>query len=284
MENLLVSLLKRADEGGYAIPHFNCADCWDMMAVIQAAIEEEAPIIVAAIPKVLDILPPEVFCGMGKGAGAFAKVPVVVHLDHSKEVSFCKKCVDAGFTSVMIDGSLEPLEDNIQMIQAVTAYAHQKNICVEGEIGKIKGRDYEGKYDGNDFLVQVDEAKELVEKSKPDLLAVGIGTAHGFYKETPKINFERLAEVNKAVDIPLVLHGGTGIPEADVHRAIREGINKVNVGTIIKYTNVATFHRLHTVKDFDLNTHTVDLAAPVIAAIKEEARRWIRVCMANGKA
>jgi ketose-bisphosphate aldolase len=284
MDNLLVSLLNKADAGGYAIPHFNCSDCWEFMAVIEAAREEEAPVIAAVIQKVLDVLPPDVFAGMARGAGIYSKIPVVSHLDHSKTVKLCRRCTDAGFTSVMIDGSQEPLNVNIGLLKETVSYAHSMNVCVEGEIGKIKGRDYESKFGGGDFLAQVDDAVELVKQGAPDLLAVGIGTAHGFYTEKPEINFKRLAEINKAIDIPLVLHGGTGIPEEDVKKAIRNGINKVNVGTQIRYTNMITSRKLYLAENFDPNTHPADMVPRIINPIKEVCRQWIRTCMANGKA
>jgi ketose-bisphosphate aldolase len=284
MDNLLVSLLRKADTGGYAIPHFNCSDCWELMAVVEAAREEEAPVIVAAIKKVLDVLPPDVFAGMARGAGVYSKIPVVSHLDHSKTVELCRLCVDAGFTSVMIDGSQESLDVNIRFLKETAVYAHSMNVCVEGEIGKIKGRDYESKFGGGDFLAQVDEAVELVKQAAPDLLAVGVGTAHGFYTEKPEINFERLAEINKAIDTPLVLHGGTGIPEEDVKKAIQNGINKVNVGTQIRYTNMTASHKLYLMENFDPNTHPADMVPWIINPIKEVCRQWIRICMANGKA
>lgn len=284
LENDLVTWYKKADAGGYAIPHFNCADCWDVMAILQAADEEESPVIIATIPKVLELIDPLVFGGMGMGAIKKARYPVFLHLDHSNSVELCKTCVDSGYTSVMIDGSRQPLVENIRMSKAVADYAHTHGVCVEAEIGKIKGRGYEGTFEGDDFLVQVDDAVELVKRTNVDSLAIGIGTAHGFYQGKPEINFQRLKEVNKALELPLVLHGGTGIPKEDVRRAIREGINKVNVGTQIRFTNVSTFHQLHLSPDYDPNMHSVDLAAPVVQAVKEVAKQWIRVCMSNKKA
>lgn len=131
-------------------------------------------------------------------------------------------------------------------------------------------------------MVRVEDAVELAEKSGLDILAVGIGTAHGFYQGKPEINFKRLAEVNEALELPLVMHGGTGIPEEDVRRAIRNGINKVNVGTIIKYTYLSTVKE---VLDREGPTiYTTELMKPAVNAVKEEVKRWIRTCMADGKA
>jgi len=168
------------------------------------------------------------------------------------------------------------------MTADVVSYAHPRGIFVEGEIGKIKGNTEESQYANGDFLVQVPDAVKLVQSTGVDILAVGIGTAHGFYQGKPEINFQRLAEVNEALSIPLVLHGGTGIPAEDVRKAIKNGINKVNVGTIIKYTYLSSV--FETLKRVGPTIHTIDLMLPAVEAIKEEVKRWIAVCMSDGKA
>ncbi len=278
----IMEQLKKADEGHYAIPHFNYSDIWDMTAIVRAAEEMQSPVILAGIPKVTNALSIELCGAMGKVLMDTAKVPVYHHLDHSNDVNICKAAVDKDFSTVMIDGSKESLERNIDMVKEVVDYAHPKGIFVEGEIGKIKGRNYESTFEGDDFLVQVEEAVELVKKTNLDILAVGIGTAHGFYEGKPEINFKRLAEVNEALDIPLVLHGGTGIPEEDVRHAIKCGINKVNVGTIIKYVYLSNVQQ--GLNEKGPSIHTIDLMLPVVEKIKEEVKKWIQVCMSQGKA
>ncbi len=278
----IMEQLKRADEEHYAIPHFNYSDIWDMLAIVRAAEEMQSPVILAGVPKVTNALSIELCGAMGKALMDTAKVPVYHHLDHSNDVNICKAAVENAFATVMIDGSKETLENNIKMVKEVVDYAHPRGIYVEGEIGKIKGSNYEGTFEGNDFLVQVHEAVELVEKTGVDILAVGIGTAHGFYEGKPEINFKRLAEVNEALNIPLVLHGGTGIPEADVRRAIECGINKVNVGTIIKYVYLSNVQK--GLNEKGPSTHTIDLMLPVVDKIKDEVKKWILVCMSQGKA
>jgi len=135
---------------------------------------------------------------------------------------------------------------------------------------------------GGDFLAEVEDAAALVKATQVDSLAVGIGSAHGLYKGKPELNFKRLAEINKAVDTPLVLHGGTGIPQEDIQRAIKEGINKVNVGTIIHCTYMNNLREeLNRAGD---NPYTLDVMKAVYPKVKEVVKRWIRVCMANGKA
>ena len=189
--------------------------------------------------------------------------------------------MDHGYPSVMIDASSRPLEENIAVVKPVADYAHARGVMVEGEVGRIKGAGVEGVYAGNDFLAQVDEVVRFVRESGVDSLAVGIGTAHGFYQGKPEIHFDRLEEINAAVSVPLVLHGGTGIPEADVRRAIRGGINKVNVGTIIHCTYMNTVRA--ELQRLGENAYTLDVMPAARAAVREEVKKWIRVCMAEGK-
>lgn len=278
----IMEQLKRADEGKYAIPHFNYSDIWDMTAIVKAAEEMHSPVILAGVPKVTNALGMKVVGALARTMAENASVPVYLHLDHSQDVGICKDACDEQFSTVMIDGSKESLERNIQMVKEVAAYAHPRGVFVEGEIGKIKGNTEESQYTNGDFLVQVPDAVKLVQETGVDILAVGIGTAHGFYKGKPEINFRRLAEVNEALDLPLVLHGGTGIPEEDVRKAIQNGINKVNVGTIIKYTYLSNVQE--TLNREGSTIHTIDLMLPAVEAIKKEVKRWIQVCMSENKA
>ena len=280
----IMEQLRMADEGHYAIPHFNYSDIWDMTAIVRAAEEERSPVILAGVQKVTDAIGMPMVGAMGRVMMETAKVPVYHHLDHSTNISLCRQAVDEKFPMVMIDGSRESLARNIEMTREVAQYAHAHGAYVEGEIGKIKGSNVEGSFDGGDFLVRVDEAVELVESSGVDILAVGIGTAHGFYQGKPELNFERLRQVNEAIDIPLVLHGGTGIPQEDVREAIRLGVNKVNVGTIIKYVYLSSVQKMLNENPKGPSIHTIDLMLPAVEAIKAEVKRWIRVCMSNGKA
>lgn len=278
----LKELLKKADEGGYAIPSFNYSDIWDFLAIIEAAEEENAPIMIASNPLVVDAIGVELCGAFGRAAMEKAKIPLVHHLDHSFKVDMCKAAIDNGYPSVMIDASKYQLEENIAHTKEVVEYAKAKGVHVEAEIGKIKGNGIEGKFAGGDFLVEVDEAVKLVEATGVDSLAVGIGTAHGFYEGEPEINFQRLKEVNDAVSIPLVLHGGTGIPKEDIQKAIKNGINKVNVGTIIHCTYMNNL-REELIRRGE-NPYTLDVIPPVKEKIKEVVKGWIRVCMVNGKA
>lgn len=275
-------IMKEAAEGGYAIPMFNYTDLWDQLAVLEAAEELHAPIMFASIPKTVNELGVEVLGAVGRIRMECSSNCLIHHLDHSNSIELCKKAIDYGFPSVMIDASKENIERNIQITKAVTEYAHGRDVFVEAEIGRIKGRDYEASFTGGDYLVQVEDAVKLAEDAEADSLAVGIGTAHGFYEGKPELNFKRLAEVNEAVRIPLVLHGGTGIDPEDIRKAIKNGINKVNVGTQIRYTYMDTVSRI--VLEKGAATHTIDIMQEARKPVREAAKNWIRVCMADGKA
>lgn len=282
MKSSLKALLTAADEGGYAIPSFNYSDIWDLLAIVEAAEEERSPVMLASNPLVVKAIGVAMCAAMGNAAVEKSSCPVVHHLDHSFEKEMCFAAIDAGYGSVMIDASKYALEENIAITKSVVEYARVKHVHVEAELGKIKGKGIEGDFAGGDFLVDVQEAVRLSRESGVDSLAVGIGTAHGFYAGKPEINFKRLSEVNAAVPIPLVLHGGSGIPEEDIRRAIRNGINKVNVGTIIHCTYMNAMRRELTAREE--NPYTLDVVNAVIPQIKEVVRGWIRTCMSNGKA
>ncbi len=278
----LQQMLADAEKRGYAVPSFNYSCIWDFQAILEAAEEERSPVILASHHSVFDMLSGEICAAIGKAAMDKATVPMVFHLDHSNEVSRCKKAIDLGYPSVMIDASALSLEENIKAVKEVVEYAATKNVCVEAEIGRIKGNGYEGGYNNEDFLAQVDDALELVKMSGVDTLAVGIGTAHGFYQGKPEINFVRLKEINDVLDVPLVLHGGSGIPEEDIKEGILNGINKINVGTIIHCTLMNNIRK--ELMEKGENQYTLDIARPAMNEVKEVVRGWIRTCMSNGKA
>ncbi len=275
------AILAAADAGGFAVPAFNYSDIWDFLGIVEAAEELEAPIFISSNQRVVTDIGIDLCGAFGAAAMAKAKIPLIHHLDHSLHAEICRAAVDNRYPSVMIDASLHPLEENIRAVRGVVDYAHPRGVFVEGEVGRIKGAGMEGTYTGDDFLAQVDEVERFVRDTGVDSLAVGIGTAHGFYQGKPEIHFDRLAEINAAVDVPLVLHGGTGIPEEDVRRAIREGINKVNVGTIIHCTYMNTV-RAELISRGE-NPYTLDVMKPARRAVREEVKKWIRVCRADGK-
>ena len=277
----LKELLKKADEGKYAIPAFNYSDIWDLLAIIEAAEEERSPVIISSNPLVVKAIGVDYLTAINKVSVHLAKISLIHHLDHSTSFELCAECVEKGYPSVMIDGSALKLKENIALTRKVVEFAHPKSVCVEGELGRIKGKSIEGEYEAEDFLVNVEEAIRFVKETKVDSLAIGIGTAHGFYKAKPELNFERLAEVNEAIKIPLVLHGGTGIPDEDIKKAISLGMNKVNIGTIIHCTYMNSLKE--ELNKRDKNPYTLEVMLPVKEEVKKVVKEGIRVCGSRGK-
>lgn len=277
----VIEAVNKAKEKGYAVPHFNFASFFELVAIAEAAAETNAAVFAASLPKVTETYSPEVLRIAVSKLRERTGAELFLHLDHTNQTGLCRQAVDAGYDSVMIDASRFPLAENISAMQEVAAYAHSRGCAVEGEIGKIKSRGDTGDFSGEDCIVQTEDAVKAAQEGEIDYLAVAIGTAHGFYKGTPKINFERLEEVAARISIPLVLHGGTGLPEEDVRRCIREGISKVNVGTIIRYTYLEEMQK--EIQKKGALTPPVDLIYPEVTdKIKTVVKKWINVCGAEG--
>lgn len=275
-------LLARARREGFAVPSFNYSDVWDFLAIVEAAEELAAPVFISSHQMVVEAIGVEICGAIGRAGMARARVPLIHHLDHCRSVELCLAAVDNGYPSVMIDASMLPLQENIAAVKRVVQAARLKGVHVEAEVGRIKGVGFEGGYAGDDYLSRVEEVARLASETGVDSIAVGVGTAHGFYEGKPEIRFDRLRDIAAAVDTPLVLHGGTGIPEADVRRAIDEGITKVNVGTIIHCTYMNSV-RAELARRGE-NAYTLDVMPPARKAVREVVKQWIRSCRADGRA
>lgn len=230
-------LLADAQKNHYAVGAFNVENMEMMQAVIAAAEAEKAPVILQTTPSTLKYADTSLYSAMAKALAEKAIVPVAIHLDHGSSIELCEQAARDGYTSLMIDGSKLPLEENIELTKKVVDMAKAFSACpsVEAELGKLGGKedDVEVK-DGEDSFTDPAEAVEFAERTGVDSLAVAIGTAHGFYKGTPKIEFERLSQIRDVVSVPLVLHGSSGIPDEDVIKAISLGICKVNFATELR--------------------------------------------------
>ena len=230
-------LLLDAQKNHYAVGAFNVENMEMVQAVIAAAETENSPVILQTTPSTLKYADTSLFSAMAKAVAEKSFVPVAIHLDHGSSAELCEKAAKDGYTSLMIDGSKLPLEENIELVRQVVEMAKNYPVCpsIEAELGKLGGKedDLEVK-DGEDSCTDPEEAVEFVEKTGIDSLAVAIGTAHGFYKGTPKLQFERLEEIRNKVSVPLVLHGSSGIPDEDVKKAISLGICKVNFATELR--------------------------------------------------
>lgn len=279
MKNENSKVLIKADRAHYAVPAFNYSDIWEFGAIVQAAEEAQATVYTASNMRTVESLGIAYAGALGVKAYEMTGGNILNHLDHSRSVELCKQAVDSGYHSVMFDGSMLSLEENIEKTLEVVEYAHKYGVVVEAEIGKIMGRGVESNYEGEGYLVQVEDAIALA-KTGIDSMAIGIGTAHGFYKEEPKINIKRLQEVNAAVEIPLVLHGGTGVPYEIVQECIKNGMAKVNVGTLLHATYVEALREgIRTYEGTNVN----DLMEPVRGAIVPKIKEWIGVCSAENR-
>lgn len=190
-----------------------------------------------------------------KRAAANSTIPIALHLDHSKSFEECAQAINAGYSSVMIDGSALPYEENIAITKKVVDFAHPLGITVEGELGRLVGEEGNLVVKGPE-AAQTDpaEAKEFVERTGVDCLAVSIGTQHGQYTAAPKINIERLKAINEVVDVPLVLHGGSGTPTDKVQESIKHGIRKINVATDVLTAMIGKYAALTQESEFKFNT------------------------------
>ncbi|WP_165350791.1 class II fructose-1,6-bisphosphate aldolase [Ectobacillus funiculus] len=225
-------LLRKAKEGNYAVGQYNINNLEFAQAFLQAAEEEQAPIILAASDRLVDYL------GGFKTIAAMVRslveemsitVPVVLHLDHGMSVERCQKAIDAGFTSVMIDGSHHSIDENIAMTKQVVDYARPRGVSVEAEVGTVGGME-DGLVGGIKYA-DPNECLRIVKEAGIDALAAALGSVHGPYQGEPQLGFDEMKQISELTNVPLVLHGGSGIPDYQIQKAIELGHAKINVNT-----------------------------------------------------
>ena len=233
-----------AAKEGWAVGAFNITDLIQFEAVIDAAIEKRTPVIVQTSVKPSQFLGTQMMVNIFRTLAESAPVPVCLHLDHSTSVDYCKKCADAGYTNIMIDASKQSYEENIRQTKEVVDYCHAiGGISVEGELGTVGGVEDQIKVAEDEAqLANPEQSIEFVERTGVDIFAPAIGTAHGVYNtKNPKIDFERMAIIHKmlnsnGIKTPLVVHGGTGLPDDYVAKLLAAGGAKFNVSTELKHT------------------------------------------------
>lgn len=218
-------ILPQARKEKRAVAAFNVANLETLLAVFKAAEEEKSPVIIQVYQRLFNDERASLIGAMTRKLAEKADIPVILHLDHGSSVELVKKAIAAGYTSVMIDGSQLSFAENIAMTAEAVKIAHDAKISIEAEIGHVP-------FGGGEIeLSTAAEAVEFVEKTGVDALAISIGTAHGFYKKEPVLDIERASEIGKAVNIPLVLHGGTGVPDEQLRKAVECGVAKINIAT-----------------------------------------------------
>lgn len=230
-------MLEKAREEKYCVGAFDASTIEMAMKIVEAAEEKRSPVILMGLtPDLLkgDML--DYWLYSLRSLAEKASVPVCLHLDHARDMEFLKKCVDSGFTSVMYDASVYPLEENIRLTREAVLYAHAHGVTVEAELGHVGDGIVSGElkadeaYDNpDDYLTNPDEMKRFIEETDVDCLAVAVGTSHGVYVHTPKLHFDRLDLLNEISSVPMVMHGGSGTPDDQIRTAVEKGICKLNI-------------------------------------------------------
>ncbi|MDD2554545.1 MAG: class II fructose-1,6-bisphosphate aldolase, partial [Desulfotomaculaceae bacterium] len=228
-------MLKNAEADGYAVGAFNCNNMEIVQAIVAAAEAENSPVIMQASQGAIKYAGLDYIVAMAKLAAEGTNVPVALHLDHGTSYEQAIQCIHAGFSSVMIDGSKLPLAENIKLTRRVLDVARAVGVSVEAELGKIGGAEDDITVSERDaLLTDPEEVATFVRETGVDSLAVAIGTAHGQYKGIPELDFPRLKKIKSMVNIPIVLHGSSGVPDDAIREAIRLGVRKVNIDTNIR--------------------------------------------------
>jgi fructose-bisphosphate aldolase class II len=298
-------LLTVARRKAYAVGAFNINNLETLLAVTEAAVEEKSPAIIAVTPSAIKYAGLDYLAGMAKTAAKSLPVPLSLHLDHGENFEIASKCVEAGFTSVMIDGSFLKFEENIALTRRVADIAHAKGASVEAELGRLAGVEESTVAEKEAVLTDPNNAEEFVKRTNVDALAVAIGTSHGAYKfkAEPKLDFERLKQIKEKTDVPLVLHGASsvpqwiiekatkygaelggakGIPEEHIKKAISLGIAKINIDTDLRLAFTATVREVlaNSRKEYDPRK----ILGPAKEAMKEVVKGKMRLFESSGKA
>ena len=272
-------MLQDAQKRGYAVGAFNCENMEMVKAIIAAAENLRAPVMLQTTPSTIRYGTLDTFAAIVKAEAKRAGVPVCLHLDHGSSFDLAVQAMQAGYSSVMIDGSKLPFEENIAETKRVADVARAAGIPVEAELGKVGGKE-------DDLVAEADtntdpqEAKEFVERTGITSLAVAIGTAHGFYVGTPVLDKERLSEIRRVVDIPLVLHGASGLLDEDVRDCVSRGICKVNFATELRkaFTDACRKVAQEDPKAFDPKV----FCKAGMAAVTQLVENRMKVCGCDG--
>jgi fructose-bisphosphate aldolase class II len=298
-------LMVPARKNGYGVAAFNVQNLESVKAIVEAAAEEKSPAILQITPSVIKYAGLGYIINLVKTAGKESPVPLSMHLDHGEDYETAIKCVDAGFTSVMIDGSFLKFEENVAVTKRVVEYARPKGVSVEAELGKLAGVEERSVEEKDAILTDPKTAVEFVEKTGIDTLAVAIGTSHGAYKfkSQAKLDLERLKTISQKISIPLVLHGASSVPawicekatkygatlegakgvsEDQLQQAIKLGIAKINIDTDLRLAFTATVREVlaNSPKEFDPRK----ILGPAKDAMKEVAKGKMRLFGSSGKA
>lgn len=301
----LIKMYEKAVKESYAIPQFNVNNLEFVQAALEVAEELKAPVILAASTSAIKYAGIEYLMAMVRAGSAKMTAPVAIHLDHGARIEDAKMCIDAGFNSVMIDASKEPLEENIRITKEVVQMAKAGGVCVEAELGRLGGIEDEVQVSEHEaFLTDPNEAERFVRESGVHALAIAVGTSHGAYKfkHEPKLAMDRITEIKKRTGIALVLHGASGVtkelldkaakygaqlpgamgvPDAAYKDAVARGINKINIDTDLRLAFMGAVREVLTTKPSEFDPRKI--LGPGKEAIKEQMRNKIRLFGCAGK-
>ncbi len=278
-------VLRPAKKNKYAVGLFNAVNLELARGIIAAAESTQSPVIMGTAEVLLPYGPLEEVSYYLIPMAKKANVPVVVHLDHGLSYDLCIKALELGFSSIMYDCSTDSYEDNVRKVKEMADIAHSYGATIEGELGHVG--DNEGSAEGSDHLADPSKfftdpklAKDFVDKTDVDALAIAVGNAHGAYKLPPKLDFERIRTIANTVDVPLVLHGGSGLTDNDFRQAIKEGISKVNIFTDINIAAVEAEFKKFT----SMEKGVIDLIPAAVEAVKQETMKKMKLFGSDGKA
>lgn len=280
-------IVAKAKQGNYCIGAFNVVNLETTLGVARAAVKVKAPVIIQVSEKTIEYagLKPITHIVQTIAKNEAANVPVALHLDHGHSFKSVSECINAGFSSIHIDASDLPFDENVKITKESADYAHKHGVWAQGELGRIFGK--EGLINGNfekieEFLTDPQQAAEFVKKTGIDTLAISVGTYHGRFKGKEKIYFDRLDEIRKVVDVPLVLHGASGVPDKDLAKAAQHGVSIVNIDTSLR---VAFTEALK--KTCQSETDYVDprkILQPSIEAVSKVVERKVKYLGSKNKA
>jgi ketose-bisphosphate aldolase len=274
----LSRVLKPARQGRYAVGAFNIYNLETIHAVLAAADELRSPVILALGERYLKDFPIRAISAITTVLASDSRVPVALHLDHAQKIESIEQAIAAGFTSVMIDGSKLSLEENIAITKKAVALARPRKVTVEAELGRIVRTGVAA----SDLFTDPDEARRFMEETDADALAVAVGTVHGLYKGAPTLDLERLTRIAEKVSVPLVLHGGSGLPDHLIKSAIQVGVAKLNVNTEVSIQGVNAVRGFLETKG-DENTRLEELMVEARGSMVQVVKKYIEFFGSVGK-
>lgn len=272
-----MGFIRQAQRHHVAIASFNIHNLETVQAVVEGAAEENCPVIVQTTPGTLKHAGIPYIGAIVKAASEKYDIPIALHLDHCSSFETILQCIRCGYTSVMIDTAHLPYDENVAMVKKVVEVAHAVGVAVEGELGKIGGTEDDLTVDQRSASFTVpEEAKDFVDKTGIDMLAIAIGTAHGVYKGIPNLDFERLTAIRNTVDLPLILHGASGVPDDQIKESLKRGISKINIATELKLPMAAAIQDTFAKKPTENDPR--NYMGNAKKAVKEVVKQKIRLC------